>query len=84
MTHRRTTPILLLVLLAGLGATGAAQDADATRYAVTYVEVMPSAAARAIDAFKRYREASTKESGFAKAELFASRGRSAGDWQPSG
>jgi quinol monooxygenase YgiN len=70
MTHERATLIPVLVLLAGLGATGAAQDADATRYAVTYVEVMPSAAARAIDAFKRYREASSKENGFAKAELF--------------
>ena len=70
MKYERSTLILSIALLSGLGATGAAQEADALRYAVTYVEVTPSAATRAVDAFKRYREASSKEGGFAKAELF--------------
>jgi quinol monooxygenase YgiN len=62
--------LLCLASLVGSAATSAGQDIDATRYAVTYVEVIPSSAARTTDAFRRYRDASRQESGFVKAELF--------------
>jgi quinol monooxygenase YgiN len=73
MRYVRTTLILALGLLGARGAAGA-QEVDAARYAVTYVEVAPSNGARMVEAFRRYRDASSKEGGFAKAELFEQTG----------
>jgi quinol monooxygenase YgiN len=70
MTYERTTLFLSLALLLGLGATGVAQDADAARYAVTYVEVTPAGAKALVEGFRRYRDTAAKEAGFVKAEVF--------------
>ncbi len=48
----------------------AQEGADTARYAVTYVSVRPSARMAAIAAFRQYREASRKEAGFVRFELF--------------
>jgi quinol monooxygenase YgiN len=48
-----------------------AQEAvDTARYAVTYVSVRPAARMAAIGAFRQYREASRKEPGYVRFELF--------------
>jgi quinol monooxygenase YgiN len=61
--------LLLVASVASVqGQTTAAPDS--VRYAVAYVEVMPSRAAAFSDAFKKYREASRGEPGFAAFELF--------------
>ena len=62
---------LALVLLSGPAEQVQAQEsADTARYAVTYVSVRPSARMSAITAFRQYREASRKEAGFVRFELF--------------
>jgi quinol monooxygenase YgiN len=64
-----------LAFALGNSVTSAGQEVDATRYAVTYVDVMPASGARFVDAFKRYRDASMKEEGFVKSELLEQNGR---------
>jgi quinol monooxygenase YgiN len=69
---------LLLVAAVGvavLGAFGEAQETDATRYAVTYVEVGPASAARAVEAFRVYRDSSAREPGFVAGQLLEQVGR---------
>ena len=68
---------LLVASLLVLAASGpaAAQDGDALRYAVAYVEVGPSSAARAVEAFRRYRDGSAREPGFVAAQLLEQSGR---------
>ena len=44
-------------------------SADAARYAVSYVEVMPSARAAMVAALKQYREASRQEAGYVRVDL---------------
>src|SRR5919106_1838749 len=62
---------LVLFLSSGLAAQIEAQEsADAARYAVTYVSVRPSARMSAITAFRQYRDASRKEDGYGRLELF--------------
>jgi quinol monooxygenase YgiN len=62
---------LVLFLSSGLAAQIEAQEsADTARYAVTYVSVRPSARMSAIAAFRQYRDASRKEDGNARLELF--------------
>ncbi len=75
--NMRTAPLLLacLALVVVSVAPGAAQDANPARYAVTYVEVVPSSASRAVDAFRRYRDASARETGFVTAQLLEQRDR---------
>jgi quinol monooxygenase YgiN len=51
--------------------------ATASRYAVTYVDVMPSGRNAMVAAFRRYRDASRAENGFERAELFEQVGRPA-------
>ncbi len=72
----RKARLVLSIAVAILGAThvARAQDADA-RFAVAYVEVMPAAVGPAVDAFRRYREASRAESGFVAFELAEQIGR---------
>jgi len=48
---------------------------DTTVYTVGYVDVMPASKATAVTAFKQYREASRKEEGFVRLELFEQAGR---------
>ena len=54
---------------------GAQAPVDTTFYAVAYVEVMPASKASAVAAFKQYRDASRKDEGFVRAELFEQVGR---------
>ena len=56
-------------------APAAAAPVDATFYAVSYVEVMASATAKAIAALKQYREASRKNDGYMRIEFFEQAGR---------
>ena len=67
-------PILLSAVLAsnlaGLQAPAAQPPADPAVYAASYVEVMPSARAMAIAALKQYREASRKQDGYGRLDLF--------------
>ena len=67
-------PLLLGTALAsnllGLQARGADVPADPTVYATSYVEVMPSARAAAIAALKQYRDASRKQDGYGRLDLF--------------
>ena len=65
-------PLLLSGVLAsnlGLQARGDV-PVDSTVYAVSYVEVMPSARGTAIAALKQYRDASRKQDGFGRLDLF--------------
>ena len=64
-----------LAIVVSLSAVAIAQTADATRYAVAYFEVRPSAVAQATKAFHEYRQASARETGFVAAELFEQIGR---------
>ncbi len=60
----------LLVLASGLGAQIQAQpSADTALYAVSYVEVMPSARPAMVAALKRYRDASRQEDGYVRFDL---------------
>jgi quinol monooxygenase YgiN len=55
--------------------TGADVSTDTTLHAVSYVEVMPAAAAQAIAALRRYRDASRTRDGFVRFEIFEQTGR---------
>jgi quinol monooxygenase YgiN len=55
--------------------TGADMPADTAFYAVSYVEVMASSRAAAITALKQYRDASRKDEGHVRFELFEQMGR---------
>ena len=67
-------PLLLSAVLAsnlpGPQAPPPRLPADPTVYAASYVEVMPSARATAIAALKQYREASRKQDGYGRLDLF--------------
>ena len=59
------TSLALLFFAAAAGAQApTAPGADSSRYAVAYVEVMPSKAAAFTEAFHKYRDASRGEPGF--------------------
>jgi (4S)-4-hydroxy-5-phosphonooxypentane-2,3-dione isomerase len=62
------------LLLISTMIVGAQTPADTAVYAVAYVEVMPASKAAAVSAFKQYREASRKEEGFVRLELFEQAG----------
>ena len=65
-------PLLLSGVLASTLGPQARGDApsDPTVYAVSYVEVMPSARGTAIAALKQYRDASRKQDGFGRLDVF--------------
>lgn len=69
-----------LVLLSFAAVAGAqappAPAADSSRYAVAYVEVMPSRVAAFNDALRKYRDASRGEAGFVAIEAFGQGERS--------
>lgn len=64
--------LLALFVMLGVQAPTAS---DTNFYTVAYVDVMPSAKATAVAAFKQYRDASSKEPGFVRFELFEQDGR---------
>jgi (4S)-4-hydroxy-5-phosphonooxypentane-2,3-dione isomerase len=65
---------LLIPLLISTMFLGAQTPADTSFYGVTYVEMTPSSKAAAITAFKQYRDASRKEDGFIRFEIFEQTG----------
>jgi quinol monooxygenase YgiN len=65
-----------LIAGSGVGMQARAQaPADSTRYAVTYVEVAPSARSMMTAALKQYREMSRKEDGYVRFDLLEQMGR---------
>jgi quinol monooxygenase YgiN len=66
-----------VMVSASLGAPQPRADtaADAAFYAVSYVEVIPSSTPTAIAALKQYRDASRKDDGYVRFELFEQLGR---------
>jgi quinol monooxygenase YgiN len=66
-----------LLMSSGLAApqNRAEAPADTAFYAVSYVEVMPSSRPAAITALKHYREASLKDDGYVRFEIFEQVGR---------
>jgi len=61
-----------------LGAQSrAGVPADTAMHAVTYVDVMPSSKATAVVALKQYRDASRKDEGYIRVEVFEQVGRPA-------
>lgn len=66
---------LLLALLMSVIALGAQTPAPADAFfAVVYVEVTPAGRQAATNAFKQYREASRKDDGFTRVEMFEQSG----------
>jgi quinol monooxygenase YgiN len=60
----------LLGFVIGAMLMGAQASTDTTFYSVAYVEVAPASKGTVVNAFKQYREASRKDEGFQRAELF--------------
>ena len=71
---QRWSGLLMALLLAvawnGPPPLGAQAPADASQYAVAYFSVAPAGRTATIAAFNRYREASRKQDGFVRFELF--------------
>lgn len=66
----------LVILPSSLGVQIHAQaPADSPLYAVSYVEVIPSARGSMVAALRQYRDASRKEDGYVRVELFEQVGR---------
>jgi len=61
--------LVLGVSMALLGLTPPAQGADATFYAVTYVEVTPPSTAEAAAALRRYRQATRADTGALRVDV---------------
>jgi quinol monooxygenase YgiN len=62
--------LALLLSPSGTSRAHAQEAVDTARYSVTYVSVRPSARTAAIATFRQYREASRKEGGYVRFELF--------------
>jgi quinol monooxygenase YgiN len=67
----------LLLLLISTVLLGAQAPPDSAAYSVAYVDILPASRAAAIAAVKQYREASRKDDGFQKIELFEQAARPA-------
>ena len=67
----------IVTLLMGAIVLGGQTPPDSTAYSVAYVDIAPASRAAAIAALKQYRDASRKEGGFQKVELFEQAGRPA-------
>ena len=65
----------LFALLIGTMILGAQAPSDASFYAVSYLEIMPTGKAAAVSAFKQYRDISRKEDGFVRFEFQEQVGR---------
>ena len=73
-------PFVLSVLLVAVGfahGPAVAQTADTTVYAVAYVDIQTSGRAAATAAFKAYRDASGKENGHIRVDVYEQTGRPA-------
>ncbi|MEP7310294.1 MAG: antibiotic biosynthesis monooxygenase [Acidobacteriota bacterium] len=69
--------LLAFVVVPGVARTQTRGDVppDGAYYAVSYVEVVASSKAPAIAAFRQYRDASRKDEGFVRVEIFEQVGR---------
>ena len=67
----------LLPLLISTVFLSAQAPPDSTAYSVAYVDIVPASRTAAITSMKQYREASRKEDGFQRIELFEQAGRPA-------
>ena len=65
---RSLTRLVLALAMAAFGVTSAAAADNATFYTVTYVEVVPPAAAQAAGAVRQYAEATRKDAGAVRVE----------------
>lgn len=66
----------IVTLLSGLAVhTQVQAPADTATYAVSYVDVMPSARAAAVAALKRYRDTSSREDGYVRVDVLEQVGR---------
>jgi quinol monooxygenase YgiN len=65
---RSLSPLVLALAVAALGVTPAAAADNATFYTVTYVEVVPPAAAQAAAAVRQYADATRKDPGAVRVE----------------
>src|SRR5579863_1875225 len=65
----------LLYLFLSIVVPAAQAPGDTAAYSVAYVDVMPSARAAAVAAFKQYRDTSRKDKGYVRMELFEQAGR---------
>src|SRR5262245_48267189 len=64
----------LFLLLISTMTLSAQTPTDASVHAVAYVEVMPASKGTAVTAFKQYRDASRKDEGFVRLEMFEQAG----------
>jgi autoinducer 2-degrading protein len=67
----------LLLLLISTVLLGAQALSDGAAYSVAYVDIVPASRTAAIAAIKQYRDASRKDGGFQRIELFEQAGRPA-------
>src|SRR6266487_4599068 len=67
-------PYALFLLLSSF-VFGAQAPVDTPTYSVAYVEILPSARAPAVAAFKQYRDASRSDEGYIRFEFFEQVGR---------
>ncbi len=67
----------LLLILISTVLLGAQAPPDSTAYTVAYVDILPASRTTAITAIKQYRDASRKDDGFQRMELFEQAGRPA-------
>jgi quinol monooxygenase YgiN len=76
MPRVHVAPVTIVVLLSIFAAPASAQaPTESGIYVVSYVEVMPSARTAMVAALKRYRDASSKESGYVRVDLLEQLGR---------
>jgi quinol monooxygenase YgiN len=67
----------LLPLLISTVLLGAQAPPDSTAYSVAYVDILPASKTAAITTIKQYRDASRKDDGFQRIEVFEQAGRPA-------
>ena len=69
--------LAIVAVVVALGGLRAQTPAETAVYAVAYVDVMPSGRAAAVAALKTYREASAKDAGHTRIDVFDQVGRPA-------
>jgi quinol monooxygenase YgiN len=67
----------LFLLLISAALLGAQAPPDSAAYSVAYVDILPASRAAAITAITQYRDASRKEDGFQRIEVFEQAGKTA-------
>jgi quinol monooxygenase YgiN len=73
LLFKRAIGLLSVVFLSSSAIAG--QGSDTSLYAVSYVDVVPASRGSAVAALKQYRDASRRDDGFVRFELFEQIGR---------